>query len=587
MEKLSNNALNQLEEVMAEMDFLNKDIYIKDKKLTALGISQINKSPTLVSLLSNYKGIYKHDPSHPSAAYKDGVIILGNCKEKDFLDLIVTIGHELAHANGRYQHNPDKNYSDYDSAESYSRAYRLGEGEALYAEYKITIELSINWLEKSNNSSVWEDGATSFSSFQNRAEELSLLADKIDNLLKEQGADILSYKSGNKNLENLFDSIGDINGIMKAGPDKDLALTYDEFNKIRYLNAMTNIYKDYQDVVGHSLYTRNEVSKEISLLPDIGGNVLTHTDHIKSLVNKDNGRNENGDKTFGMFGNEFNNIIKNYRDKKYITGTPLALQFNTQDLLYGGEGDDYLYGSFNKDIVLGGSDSDYLYGGNGEDILGGNYGDDYLYAADREDGKYLLNGSYRDDKNKNILVGGEGNDHLYGGAGEDELFGDERLPEGEELKRESYESAGDDYLQGNAGNDNMYGGKGHDTYVIEDKDTIYDVDGGGEIWFVKESGKNISKEKIYGYQAKNFIFDENNKNEEAWISADDGGNVDNMLVAKRVFDDLVIKSKIRENDIAIIKDYFNNYSDGKLGITLGKKKESPPTIRRNQMGLRP
>lgn len=27
MEKLSNNALNQLEEVMAEMDFLNKDIY--------------------------------------------------------------------------------------------------------------------------------------------------------------------------------------------------------------------------------------------------------------------------------------------------------------------------------------------------------------------------------------------------------------------------------------------------------------------------------------------------------------------------------------------------------------------------------
>jgi len=49
-----------------------------------------------------------------------------------------------------------------------------------------------------------------------------------------------------------------------------------------------------------------------------------------------------------------------------------------------------------------------------------------------------------------------------------------------------------------------------------------------------------------------------------------------MLVAKRVFDDLVIKSKIRENDTAIIKDYFDNYSDGKLGITLGKKKEPPP-----------
>lgn len=202
MEKLSNNALNQLEEVIAEMDFLNRDIYIKDKKLTALEISQINKLPTLVSLLSNYKGIYKHDPSHPSAAYKDGVIILGNCKEKDFLDLIVTIGHEFTHANGRYQHNSDKNYSDYDSAESYSRAYRLWEGEALYTEYKITTELSINWLEKSDNSFVWEDGAKNFSIFQNREKELFLLADKIDNLLKEQCADILSYKSWNKNLEN-------------------------------------------------------------------------------------------------------------------------------------------------------------------------------------------------------------------------------------------------------------------------------------------------------------------------------------------------------------------------------------------------
>ena len=167
------------------MDFLNKDIYIKDKKLTAFGISQINKSSTLVSLLSNYKGIYKHDPSHPSAAYKDGVIILGNRKEKDFLDLIVTIRHELAHANGRYKHNSDKNYSNYDSAESYSRAYRLGEGEALYTGYKITTKLSINWLEKSDNSFVWEDGAKNFSIFQNREKELSLLADKINNLLKE------------------------------------------------------------------------------------------------------------------------------------------------------------------------------------------------------------------------------------------------------------------------------------------------------------------------------------------------------------------------------------------------------------------
>jgi type I secretion target GGXGXDXXX repeat protein domain protein len=350
---------------------------------------------------------------------------------------------------------------------------------------------------------VWRDQGT-------QSEEIDK-HQAIDPIVKS--LKVIDALNGGKDT---FEKIGEINRITLGNtedfPDpKFPTLTYDERNKALFLFSKTpDINLDYNEIIGIPLYIPGNDGK----LGKITSNKVARY-HIKSLTNQLNNKDNNkflGDQHISSEKIITEDILENNHDG----GTILAKYSKTEDFLYGGDGRDYLFGNSGKDLLLGGLDNDHLYGKGGADIIGGNKGNDHLYAAEDEKGMYKsAEGEELSDADKNILVGGEGNDHLYGGAGEDELFGDERLSEGEELKKESYELVGDDYLQGNAGNDNMYGGKGHDTYVIEDKDTIYDVDGGGEIWFVKESGKNISKEKIYGYQAKNFIFDENNKNEEA------------------------------------------------------------------------
>lgn len=622
--------------------FKDMDLYINrdTKQLTQKALDIIEASPTLVSLLNAYSGKYKWgDPNEFGGGggyqFKNNEMTIGYKRDDGvdyhtFVDVLIIIGHEAAHASGKYQHrrSEEKEYDFADSRE-YSESYLRGEGEANYYEYKIVKEMEengivneyqvldgnefktevgkINWDNHSRYRNVWSNapqtkymthfGSTKYNKKESYTKEMSKIIER------HSEKEILNNE--NDVLLKIGYMIGDLvpNPItMKDASSQDVKLgfTYADSNKIRFLHKKSDLYDDYYEVMKHAPYILDSSNAKKNSDKKIKNYHLNFY-QMKSLVNNSYGYNDKGEQTHsGMFGEKQNDTIFNN-----INGTPLV-EFSEKydsiynnnniltnqnnetafDLMYGGAGNDTLMGGNKKDIVLGGSDDDHLYGKGGADIIGGNKGNDHLYAAEDEKGMYKsAGGEELPDADKNILVGGEGNDHLYGGTGEDDLFGDERLPEGEELKKESYKSADDDYLQGNAGNDNMYGGKGHDTYVIEDKDTIYDVNGGGEIWFVKESGKNISKEKIYGYQAKNFIFDENNKNEEAWISADDGGNADNMLVAKRVFDDLVIKSKIRENDTAIIKDYFDNYSDGKLGITLGKKKEPPPAIRRNHMGL--
>ncbi len=87
------------------------------------------------------------------------------------------------------------------------------------------------------------------------------------------------------------------------------------------------------------------------------------------------------------------------------------------DELYGGDGNDLLYGLDGTDQLWGGDDNDTLYGGKGRDRLWGEDGDD-------------------------ILSGGEDNDNLYGGAG-------------------------NDHLNGGTGQDAMGGGQGDDTYYVD------------------------------------------------------------------------------------------------------------------------
>ncbi|BBS85833.1 hypothetical protein WP7W18E02_07300 [Aeromonas media] len=78
------------------------------------------------------------------------------------------------------------------------------------------------------------------------------------------------------------------------------------------------------------------------------------------------------------------------------------------DILFGQGGDDFLYGGAGNDILFGGSGNDTLYGESGSDVLSGGSGNDTLYGGTGND----------------VLSGGLGNDILIGGAGDDILKGD-------------------------------------------------------------------------------------------------------------------------------------------------------------------
>ena len=58
---------------------------------------------------------------------------------------------------------------------------------------------------------------------------------------------------------------------------------------------------------------------------------------------------------------------------------------NGKDSLFGGSGDDKIYGDNAKDYIAGGAGNDSLWGGNGKDTLIGNAGNDMLDGGRAKD----------------------------------------------------------------------------------------------------------------------------------------------------------------------------------------------------------
>ena len=95
------------------------------------------------------------------------------------------------------------------------------------------------------------------------------------------------------------------------------------------------------------------------------------------------------------------------------------LDQNTENSLYGYEGEDYLYGAAGKDRLVGGIGGDELYGGAGDDILiAGDSGDTSGSLGTEADFERLS----VLDADQNILIGGGGNDTLYGSHGDDIIY---------------------------------------------------------------------------------------------------------------------------------------------------------------------
>ncbi len=173
------------------------------------------------------------------------------------------------------------------------------------------------------------------------------------------------------------------------------------------------------------------------------------------------------------------------------------------DTIYGGSGDDRVTGELNAlSISSGGSinpkGNDYIDGGSGNDEIAGDAGDDEIYGGEGNDfirgdtrfydpesnGNDYLDGEEGDD----IIFGQGGDDEIFGGDGADHLHGDgpeettanqgNDYLDGEDGDDSLFGEGGDDQIFGGEGNDGVLGGKGNDYINGEaDNDVLSGEDG--------------------------------------------------------------------------------------------------------------
>jgi Ca2+-binding RTX toxin-like protein len=128
--------------------------------------------------------------------------------------------------------------------------------------------------------------------------------------------------------------------------------------------------------------------------------------------------------------------------------------------IYGGQGDDTIYGGGGQDKIYGGDDDDTIFGRGGNDSLNGGRGDD---TVDGGAGRDFISGYTGAD----ILSGGPGDDILFGDQDDDTLNG----------------GGGKDYLSGGPGNDTLKGGADVDQLSGEQgNDSLNGEAGADEIW---------------------------------------------------------------------------------------------------------
>lgn len=208
-------------------------------------------------------------------------------------------------------------------------------------------------------------------------------------------------------------------------------------------------------------------------------------------------------------------------------GDDIYLSYNSTldsgvDVVYGGNGNDYLVTGDGDDTVVGGDDHDYLNGGNGDDYLEGgdgsdliigDSGDDRIYGGDGNDillgdnlegypdltpdasnndtilggeGVNIILGGLGNDyleggSSTDLILGGSGSDLIIGGAGHDILLGDDFFGTGNNTIIGGsgtdliFGGNGDDYIEGGDGFDILIGGYGSDTYAYFDGDAGADL----------------------------------------------------------------------------------------------------------------
>ena len=233
----------------------------------------------------------------------------------------------------------------------------------------------------------------------------------------------------------------------------------------------------------------------------------------------------NGDDTVYGLGSE---IYLQAGNDSYF-GSPIALG----DVVYGGTGDDtfhgdkqpeHLYGDSGDDLIFGGGGDDFLYGGTGNDVVDGGAGDDLM-----EGGGGVDTASYVDAA-AGVVVSLE----LQGGDQDTVGAGVDSLTEFTNLTGSNF----DDVLIGDGADNSLTGGSGADQIVGRDGvDSLY---GGADADYLYGG---VGADLVYGGAGNDALY----------------GGTDNDLLNGGLGDDYLDGST--GQDMA-------DYSDAASGVTL-------------------
>lgn len=202
---------------------------------------------------------------------------------------------------------------------------------------------------------------------------------------------------------------------------------------------------------------------------------------------------------------------------------------DTDDIIYGGDGDDFIRTWGGNDIVYGGDgiDTIYLddgndvaYGGNGNDVINGGDGDDEIHGGEGMDtlrgngGTDVIYGDGGDDTifghdEVDTIYGGSGNDTIKGGDSDDLLYGDDGddIIFGQNDNDTIYGGDGEDLIRGDAGHDYVYGDGDDDAvYGHSGNDHVYGGDGNDYLYGDDGNFTEWGDDFLFGDDGDDYLF---------------------------------------------------------------------------------
>ncbi len=257
-------------------------------------------------------------------------------------------------------------------------------------------------------------------------------SEEVSSYTNEDGTVILnlgdySYYYGNK------DTISDVEHFQFS----DKSVAFEDLDEI-FLTVNTadqtftagNVTEEITGGLGNDTVIFNFSSEEVetysssSYYYSNSGRTITHNGQTYTLKSIENFQFSNKTLTNNNINTEFSSIST---DNQYLSGN-----YNNDDILSGGFGNDTIYGYGGDDTLSGGDGNDRIEGDEGNDTISGGAGDDRIYTEDS------YNSDYSTETGNNMVDAGDGDDHIYiysdggtntidGGAGDDKVYFDYKV----------------------------------------------------------------------------------------------------------------------------------------------------------------